>query len=237
MVTVSLDKASLIAKTRDIAKFHISDLHIEIAMELYSKNDPAHQYDHALAVMIEADNIIGCHAELEKWRNHIMLGCLFHDSHCHVNRDKHHILGAEHALRILGDNPAGYKMTRAGVYLVAQAILEHRASWKTLRISPVSDVVASADRGRPNLQKYIKRAVQCRYNENPATEMDQIIGDSLAHIHEKFGEDGYAWESYPRYAMMSHRDDINRMKTFLASQSRCADLIEYARDNFREWVS
>jgi hypothetical protein len=219
-----------------IAGFEIKRIHVVIAMHHYKLNDAAHQPDHALAVMAEASNIISHYPELEKWRKQIMLGCLFHDTHCHVNRDMHHLLGAEHAIDALSPYATDYGLSRADIYLIGQAILEHRASWKYPRINPVSNVVASADRGYPDLQKYIRRAVQYRYKRMAIININTIIDESIEHMVEKFGEGGYAWESYPTYAAIMHGDAITKVKEQLGSKKGRAELKDYAELNFDEWV-
>lgn len=219
-----------------IAGFAIRREHIVIAMFHYKKNDPAHQPDHAITVMNEASSIIARFPQLEKWRKQIMLGCLFHDTHCHVDRDMHHLLGANHVQRILGASADDYGLSLADVYLISQAVLEHRASWKYPRINPVSNAVASADRGYPDLQKYIRRAVQYRYKRMAVINMNTIISESIEHMIEKFGDDGYAWESYPDYAQTMHGKVIEEIKETLRSPSGRAALKAYAELNYDEWI-
>lgn len=219
-----------------IAGFEIKRLHVVIAMHHYKQNDAAHQPDHALVVMAEASDIIAHFPELEKWRKQIMLGCLFHDTHCHVDRDMHHLLGAEHVREALAPHAQDYGLSRADIYLIAQAVLEHRASWKYPRINPVSNAVASADRGYPDLQKYIRRAVQYRYKRMAVINMNTIIDESIDHMVEKFGDGGYAWESYPTHAAKLHHDAITAVKEQLGSKKGRAALKEYAELHFDEWV-
>jgi len=226
----------LCKKIEFLAGFEIKRLHVVIAMHHYKLNDAAHQPDHALVVMAEASDIIAHQPELEKWRKQIMLGCLFHDTHCHVDRDMHHLLGAEHAIEALSPHAADYGLSRADIYLIGQAVLEHRASWKYPRINPVSNAVASADRGYPDLQKYIRRAVQYRYKRMTMININTVIDESIEHMVEKFGDGGYAWESYPTYAAIMHGDAIAKVKEQLGSEKGRAELKDYAELNFDEWV-
>ncbi|ANJ64886.1 putative phosphohydrolase [Erwinia phage vB_EamM_Special G] len=231
------EQTTQLCKTiQQISGVEIKRVHVVMAIHHYKQNDTAHQPDHMLAVLAEAAHIIQSFPDLEKWRTQIMLGCLFHDTHCHIDRDMHHLLGAEHAQEALLEYACGYGMSRADVYLISQAVLEHRASWKYPRINPVSNAVASADRGYPDLKKYIRRAVQYRYKRMAVINMNTIIDESIEHMVEKFGDGGYAWESYPTYAAVMHGDAIQQVKQQLRSKEGKAQLKEYAELHFDEWV-
>lgn len=232
----NVETTNLVDEVSRIAGFEILRRHVVVAMHHYKQNDAAHQPDHVLMVMAEAADIIAHFPELEKWRKQIMLGCLFHDTHCHVDRDMHHLLGAEHAAEALRFNRENYGISLSDTYLIAQAVLEHRASWKYPRINPVSNAVASADRGYPDLQKYIRRAVQYRYKRMAVININTIIDESIEHMVEKFGEGGYAWESYPTYAAILHHDAIATVKEKLGSKEGRAALKDYAKLHFDEWV-
>lgn len=215
---------------------------IDEALAEYNKNDAAHLEDHAIIVVTNADIIIERFPELRKDRKVILTAALLHDVKCHVNRDKHHILGALAVYRqyLRGWHETKDMFTQAGVSMIEECVLEHRASWKHKRSHDASECVAAADRGKPDLFGYMRRAVRFRYAHLPegaeVTDQikSQIISESIVHMREKFGETGYAWESMPKYTLLMYEAEIAEMKESVTNPN--SNLHEFAMAQFDGWV-
>lgn len=215
---------------------------IDKALAEYAKNDAAHLEDHAIIVVTNADIIIDRFPELREDRRVILTGALLHDVKCHVNRDKHHILGAlavyREYLRSFYDTKELFSQQQ--VTMIEECVLEHRASWKHKRSHDASECVAAADRGRPDLFGYMRRAVRFRYAHLPegaaVTDQikNQIIAESIVHMREKFGDNGYAWESMPKYTLLMYEADIAEMKDSVTNPN--SNLHEFALTQFDGWV-
>jgi hypothetical protein len=217
---------------------------INQALGEYGKNDSAHLQDHAINVVLHADKITERFPELTKHRHVILTAALLHDVKCHVNRDKHHILGA---LAVYRQYIKSHFTTRSffryeEVTMIEEAVLEHRASWKHKRSHDVSEAVAAADRGKPELMSYLRRAVRYRYAQLPEGVMagdaikNNIIAESLVHVREKFGTGGYAWETMPKYTLMMYEKEITVMKEAVMP-SNLDNTRTKALDLFDGWVS
>lgn len=217
---------------------------IDQALAEYAKNDAAHLEDHAITVVTTAEVIIDRFPELRDERVVILTGALLHDVKCHVNRDKHHILGA---LAVYREYIRNYPLTRAiilqdEITRIEQCVLEHRASWPHKRSHDASEAVAAADRGRPDLYGYMRRAVRFRYAQLPnnAAVTDhikrQIVTESLAHMRDKFGVGGYAWATMPKYTVLMYEQEVNEMKAAVEAGDHSV-FFEEAMSLFDTWVS
>jgi len=228
---------------RRLLETYLPESVISKALSQYALNDAAHLEDHAIAVVIHADEIIKRFPELQQWRGVILVAALLHDTKCHVNRDKHHILGALAVYReFLCSSPVSRNaFTYDEVTMIEECVLEHRASWKHKRSHSASEAVAAADRGKPDLYGYMRRAVRFRYAQleqgTVVTEETKrtIITDSITHMREKFGVSGYAWDSMPKYTLLMYEAEIEEMKSAVSYPN--SHLVTVALERFDEWVS
>jgi len=215
---------------------------IDKALGEYAKNDAAHLEDHAIAVVTNAEMIMERFPELREDYRVILTGALLHDVKCHVNRDKHHILGALAVYReyIRSSPITRVTFSQDEITRIEECVLEHRASWKYPRSHDASECVAAADRGKPDLFGYMRRAVRFRYAHLPegAEVTDQIkrqiISESIVHMREKFGDKGYAWETMPKYTLLMYEEDIAEMKASVIIPN--SDLHHTAFELFDGWV-
>ncbi|QKE54381.1 hypothetical protein ACSA002_0670 [Salmonella phage vB_SalM_SA002] len=215
---------------------------IDRALAEYNRNDAAHLEDHAIAVVLNANDIVDKFPELKWHRRVILTAALLHDVRCHVNRDKHHILGA---LAVYREYLLAYPETKTmfsehQITMVEQCVLEHRASWKHERSHNASECVAAADRGKPDLYNYMRRAVRFRYAQLPDgvsitdSIKHQIIDESIKHMQEKFGEKGYAWETMPKYTLLMYEAEIRAMKEAVEETTAVTHAEAFKR--FDGWV-
>lgn len=245
--TKALGAEAILAKRkhnfRRLLETYLPESVINKALAQYALNDAAHLEDHAIAVVVHADEIIKRFPELQQWRGVILVGALLHDAKCHVNRDKHHILGALAVYReFLCSSPVSRNaFTYDEVTMIEECVLEHRASWKHKRSHNASEAVAAADRGKPDLYGYMRRAVRFRYAQLDAgtnvtnTVKSTIVQDSIIHMREKFGDDGYAWATMPHYTLLMYENEIAEMKLALTASNK--DLLITAFDQFDNWVA
>ena len=149
----------------------------------------SHGMDHIKKVYdtaIYLNNKYNIGADIEE----ILLASLFHDMFDYKDRKKHHqlahdwIMSSMHPLITLGDKERQKR--------VAMAILEHRASHTGTYYSPLSELIASADRGKPNLVEVVTRAFQYQIDKYPNTTHAEKVANVKQHLIDKFSQTGYA---------------------------------------------
>lgn len=220
----------------------------EILLSL-EQNDKAHQPDHVLGVTLEANRMTDDNYELKPYRLEIITAAFLHDIGCRIDRDTHHELGAAYVMEDAYLSSLLDQKTRA---IISGAILKHRASWTGSDRSDIEDVVAAADRGEPNLKRYLKRACLYRYGQYEAVrgvnctvteaEVNEIINASIDHLRDKFGPDGYVWAKYPRYGLKYYSKVIKEIKDKLSTNTSDAnktyikELYLHAKRNFYNWI-
>lgn len=166
-------------------------------------NDPAHNLDHVFGVCKAGLELADKAGLTDKEKRLAVAGCLMHDLGCRYDRDTHHIISFGLVFdRIAGLAPKSF--TPDEVKTIAIACLEHRASSKTKPTNKVSEIVALADRGEPDLPLYIRRAIQHRKEDGLTKE--EMIDEVHKHLIDKFGLDGYCWESYPPLGLEVFKD-------------------------------
>lgn len=149
----------------------------------YSRNDVAHTIQHAIDVTILG--LAMCPVGVA--RKEVIAACLLHDICVWQGRADHHI-SAISELTAGGelDDWFGELCQKyiLSVNNVLFAILEHRASYDATFSTRLSEVVSSADRGRPDVVALMKRI-----------SLRNTAKDTVEHLQEKFSEKGYA--KYP----------------------------------------
>ena len=127
-------------------------------------------------------------------KDEILIVSLFHDIFQDKNRDKHHILAYDwimssmHPMITLNDK---VKQKR-----IALAIKEHRASYDGNYSSPLSELLATADREVPDINKIIIRAYKYQLDKYPNRSHKEMITNVVEHLVEKYGRNGYSKYTY-----------------------------------------
>ena len=147
----------------------------------YDKGDLAHKIDHANSVCDLALKLNSGKYKEEL----VILAAYLHDIFNAKDRKNHHKLAFEYVLN--KKDKFLQNLSTNDLNLVAHAILEHRGSFKGNFYSKLSEIISSADRGEPNLEKIIIRSLQ--FNKGNAKEV-------LAHIKNKYSYNGYG--RYPK---------------------------------------
>jgi len=160
---------------------------LEVVLPYYSLNDAGHDIHHAhsvanLAVMYAAE------FAPEFIREAKVAGYL-HDICVSRGRKDHHT----NAVVELTEGPlkrwfSDYvKAHELNGWAILQACAEHRASYKGEFSTPLSEVVSSADRGRPSLDGVIQRIFQSIPGRSSQ--------DAMAFVIKKYG--GYSVAQFP----------------------------------------
>lgn len=200
-------------------------------------NDPAHRQDHILAVVSFATEIATMQKLSVSDRRCLLAAAFMHDIGCNRDRDTHHMLGAILTARLLGGEDSPFNTDE--VVTVCQAVHEHRASYKEKRSGLISDLTRIADAGRLNPETFGDRAISYRFNRFDVPNADVnyqqikegIINDAAEHLKDKYGKNGYMWESYPEIGMQMFAAEIDEMQLVSDHTSACQELLR------RRWVT
>lgn len=209
------------AKLEVIMIGYLPDEIIRKCIEHIQNNDPAHDVDHVFGVVQNAQFFLANQEVLkvtpaEAWM--VVVAAFMHDIGSGIDREHHHVVGARMALDYLeGVVGRSYPAdtTRAismnAVYRVANAILQHRASYKGVRIDPVADLVALADRGRMNnpIPMFVRACIAAHGKTCQSFGLD-TFNKAFSHAVYKFGPNGYAWRTFPEVGttLLKHNIDI-----------------------------
>lgn len=174
-------------------------------MNIYEQNDAAHRIDHIDEVYqnaIQINTVLGLGLDT----GYLAIIVYTHDLFA-VHRNNHHDLAAAHLLTTDEWYMTGIdKNTRI---LLANAVREHRASYKGAYSSMLSEVLASADKGAPtNLLAMIERSFMYGRTKLALDTTDATI-HAFKHMHEKFGRNGYA--KYPSIYHAMYKADLGNL--------------------------
>ena len=174
-------------------------------------NDLAHRQNHF-------ENVFKCGMKINEHLNYefdpklIMFSAYFHDlfAWSRVNHHElalHFIQGTDHPLIIDNLNPAEQST-------VAWACYQHRASFRGDFKSRFSALINSADRELPgDVGHMLNRAILYRKKHFPMMSDDQCMEESVKHLKEKFGRDGYA--RYPEMYLEVFGDQLEQQRNII----------------------
>lgn len=158
-----------------------------------SYNSLAHGIDHVEGVYKKALHL-NIKYNLNIPKDEILVASLFHDIFQDKDRDKHHILAHDwimssvHPMITLNDKN---KQKR-----IALAIKEHRSTYAEKYSSPLSELLATADKETPDINKIITRAYKYQLDKYPDRTHREMVDNVISHLVEKFGRDGYIKYTY-----------------------------------------
>ena len=174
---------------------------IEDARSYILKSDKAHNESHIKDVIRDAW-ALSSHLD-EEDRKVVMLSALLHDTGCSVKGER-----ATHEIH--SERIANKLMDKHGIDVdrdkLSQCILEHRSSFKGVRSGPLSDIMAAADKGRPDAGKMYRRAYAYSRDMHGASHED-AIAHAREHLREKFGKGGTAQITKNRLMMQMYKKD------------------------------
>lgn len=191
--------------------FDLEDLKEEVIdfyFEAYLANDPAHRLDHFADVYSTALDIL-IRLELKYSNKLLMFVSYLHDLYA-WDRDVHHDRSADYILTT-EDPIIVNNLSKGERQLVAQACREHRASFKGEFSNEFCELMNSADRGYPKTaQELLDRSMDFTSHRNPEWSEKKVREESLKHIKEKFGTNGYA--RFPKMYERAYSQELMAMK-------------------------
>lgn len=167
-------------------------------------NDEAHRQSHFEAVE-QCGALIARRLEMDYNEKEFMLAAYFHDLFA-WSRVNHHVLSFEYVKAT--DYPIIAELDDHARRRIADACLQHRASTRIDFSSDLSELLCSADRGVPaSADVYLKRSMKFNAARLGITE-EEAIPSAIAHLHEKFGRNGYA--RYPKMYMIAFKEELEQ---------------------------
>lgn len=163
---------------------------IEDLARTYYPTEGSHGWNHIEDVVASGKRML--RAKGEKLTPEAEAALMFHDSGLYPNgldnpevRYGHERRGATVARRALKD-----MFDKETLLRIAAAIREHRGSYKGEYTSPLSDLVSSADRGKPDLGKKIMRS--WTYGMEHGYSPERAARNVVEQVQMKYGTGGYA---------------------------------------------
>ena len=187
----------------------------------YAINDKAHNLKHAAEVAMLGLEL-NERFELGENPAMIIVAAYMHDTFSSADRDNHHTLASEEVIKCKW--PGSEQFTQEEVFKIAAACAEHRASFKGEFYSMLSEIISAADRGRPDLLDWFKRAYIYGIDKLGITDKKEAMVRAVGRIQEVYGEDGYA--NIPRLWSMAYSDEFTAIRKILADTDKCVGMLE-----------
>lgn len=173
---------------------------------MYARNDRAHQIGHVasvgkLATTLNRDLGLGLDDRL------LLIAAYMHDifNRC---RDHHHDIAADYVLGMWKHIPGNLTVEEART--VADAVREHRASYKGEFSSLYSEVISAADRGRPTTANVLlERSILYGIDRLGLTQ-EAALCAAIQNTKEKYGTNGYV--NYPPLYRRMFAFEIERLQ-------------------------
>lgn len=180
----------------------------------YQILDKAHQKDHVRKVLKES-LIIAKDYQVDMTM--VAVVAYFHDIGMIYGRHNHHLTGA----KLLEDDLfIKTFFSNEDIKIMKEAVEDHRASKNAEPRSIYGKIIAEADRDiNPNT--IIKRTIQFGLSEFPHLSKTEVITRAIAHLHEKYGPNGYLklWINTPKntrgllkiHQLLSREKELSKM--------------------------
>lgn len=206
-----------------------------------SLNDLAHQNDHIYDVCERALDIIQFAKNTndisrvlsDKAISVVLHACLTHDLGCRYDRFQHEIISYGLMYQLMEKHYSLEEFSLKDRQAIGLGILEHRSSRKEKPSTFLSEIVSVADTGKPDIQKYVKRAIQFRLSRMNPTTKEDIVQDSMKHIQEKFGVNGIHWKSYPDIGLKMYSQEWDKFKSHIEDEELLISLCEVQYDHLK----
>lgn len=153
---------------------------------VYSLNDKGHDISHIKYVINRSIRFASTINDINM--DMVYTIAAYHDIAHHLDPENHESLSANVLEK---DENLRVFFSEEEIKVMSEAISDHRASKNGEPRSIYGKIVSSADRNT-DLDTIIRRTYLYRIKNYPNMELDEIIGESLKHIEEKFGANGYA---------------------------------------------
>ncbi len=156
-------------------------------LDIFYKEDSSHGWSHVEDV---AKNALEINKKmiLNLNEEHLVLAALFHDIYNDTDRKNHHTLAADWFVKVMIEQG---KYDAIDILEMSLAIKEHRASYNGEYSSLLSEVLAAADRGAPDLNSLIIRSSKYYLEKEPNRDLKTVAEDVYKHMLEKYSRTGY----------------------------------------------
>ena len=198
----------------------------EKVLPLYDTNIGGHGRDHILTVIMRSFEIKK-EFKLKLKDKLILIIAAYHDIGYKKDPDNHEQVSSE---MFLEDKEIQKFLETDEIKIVAEAIVDHRASLEYEARSEYGKLVSSADR-ETSVENMLKRSFLYQADkhaaENPTIE--QIIEYSFKKLTKKFGKDGYAKMYFPdkKYTdyLKEMQELLDNKEKFIAREMNFAPLL------------
>lgn len=198
----------------------------EKVLPLYDTNIGGHGRDHILTVIMRSFEIKK-EFKLKLKDKLILIIAAYHDIGYKKDPDNHEQVSSE---MFLADKEIQKFLETDEIKIVAEAIVDHRASLEYEARSEYGKLVSSADR-ETSVENMLKRSFLYQADkhaaENPTIE--QIIEYSFKKLTKKFGKDGYAKMYFPdkKYTdyLKEMQELLDNKEKFIAREMNFAPLL------------
>lgn len=150
----------------------------------YHNFDKGHNIDHVKTVIEESLKLAD---DLEVNTDMVYTIAAYHDLGLSKDRKTHHLVSGE---ILQADKELTNWFTNEQIYIMKQAVEDHRASSKSEPRSIYGKIVAEADRDIKPL-KIIRRTIQFSMNAQPNADKETYWQHLLEHMKEKYEIGGY----------------------------------------------
>ena len=195
-------------------------------LPLYDTNIGGHGRDHILTVIMRSFKIKK-EFDLSLKNKLILIIAAYHDIGYKKDPDNHEQVSSE---MFLADKEIQKFLEPDEVQIVAEAIVDHRASLEYEARSEYGKLVSSADR-ETSVENMLKRSflyqADKHADENPTIE--QVIEYSFKKLTKKFGKDGYAKMYFPDKKYTEYLKEMQELlenkDKFIAREMKFAPLL------------
>lgn len=195
-------------------------------LPLYDTNIGGHGRDHILTVIMRSFEIKK-EFDLSLKNKLILIIAAYHDIGYKKDPDNHEQVSSE---MFLADKEIQKFLEPDEVQIVAEAIVDHRASLEYEARSEYGKLVSSADR-ETSVENMLKRSflyqADKHADENPTIE--QVIEYSFKKLTKKFGKDGYAKMYFPDKKYTEYLKEMQELlenkDKFIAREMKFAPLL------------
>lgn len=188
-------------------------------------NDKAHQMEHFMDVFNEAVMI----NDKFNWnypKEALLAVALFHDLFA-WSRENHHELSQKFVetsnnpllLKLIKGSSTAVKGSHSGFYdedvarhHIALSCGQHRASYKGEYSSSLSEIMATADRGKPCETETVRRAYLYARDKNKEGSREEWVTATAVHMREKFSTSGYA--RYPEMYKQVYGEELAKLRKY-----------------------
>ena len=183
-------------------------------LPLYDTNIGGHGRDHILTVIMRSFEIKK-EFDLSLKNKLILIIAAYHDIGYKKDPDNHEQVSSE---MFLADKEIQKFLEPDEVQIVAEAIVDHRASLEYEARSIYGKIVSSADR-ETSVENMLTRSILYQADkhkaENPSLE--QVIEYSYKKLSSKYGKGGYAKMYYPDE---KYKNYLNKMQELLENKEK-----------------